>query len=159
MTKTKEKKLVVKEEMRPDTYLGEMEHYFDKFFRHPFSMMTPSFAFRDFPKLGELSPTVDIFEEGNDLVVKAELPGIKKEDLNVTLTENRITISGEKKREKKVEKKDYHRIESSYGSFTRSFRLPENVNGDKAKASFKDGMLNIRIPKTEEAKQKKIPVT
>ena len=159
MTKTKEKKLVVKEETRPDTYLGEMEHYFDKFFRHPFSMMTPSFAFRDFPKLGELSPTVDIFEEGNDLVVKAELPGIKKEDLNVTLTENRITISGEKKQEKKVEKKDYHRIESSYGSFTRSFRLPENVNGDKAKSSFKDGMLDIRIPKTEEAKQKKITVT
>lgn len=159
MTKTKEKKLVVKEETRPDAYFGEMERYFDKFFRHPFSMMAPSFAFRDFPKLGEISPAVDIFEEGNDLVVKAELPGIKKEDLDVTLTENRITISGEKKQEKKVEKKDYHRIESSYGSFTRSFRLPENVNGDKAKASFKDGMLNIRIPKTEEAKQKKITVT
>jgi len=83
----------------------------------------------------------------------------QKHDLNVTISENRITIFGEKKQEKKVEKKDYYRIESSYGSVTRSFRLPENVNGDKAKASFKDGMLDLRIPKTEEAKQKKIPVT
>ena len=63
------------------------------------------------------------------------------------------------KEKKLVVKKDYHRVESSYGSFTRSFRLPENVNGDKAKVSFKDGMLDIRIPKTEEAKQKKITVT
>jgi HSP20 family protein len=164
MTKTKEKTgLVVKEETRPDTYFGEMERYFDKFFRHPFSMMAPSVGLRDFlgdyPKLGEISPSVDIFEEGNDLVLKAELPGIKKDDLNVTITENRITISGEKKQEKKIEKKDYHWMESSYGSFTRSFRLPENVNGDAAKASFKEGILEIRVPKTEEAKQKKITVT
>lgn len=160
MTKTNEKKEVaVKEETRPDTYFGEMERYFDKFFRHPFSLMTPSFDFSHFPKMGEISPTVDIFEEGNELVVKAELPGIKKDDLNVTITENRITISGEKKQEEKVEKKNYHRIESSYGSFSRSFRLPENVNGDAAKASFKEGMLEIRIPKTKEAKQKKITVT
>ena len=102
---------------------------------------------------------MDIFEEGNDLVVKVELPGIKKDELNVTFSENMITISGEKKQEKKVEKRDYHRIDSSYGSFTRSFRLPENVNGDKAKASFKVGMLEVRMPKTEEAKQKKMPVT
>jgi len=160
MAKTKNKtELVVKEETRPDAYFGEMERYFDKFFRHPFSMMTPSFAFRDFPKLGEISPNVDIFEEGNDLVVKAELPGIEKDDLNVTITENRITISGEKKQEEKVEKKNYHRVERSYGSFTRSFRLPDNVKGDASKASFKDGVLEIRVPKTKEAKQKKITIT
>ena len=164
MTKTKEKTgLVVKEEKRPDTSFGEMERYFDKFLRHPFSLMTPSIGLRDFlgthPMLGEISPTVDIFEDGNELVLKAELPGIKKNDLTVTIAENRITISGEKKQEEKVEKKDYHWMESSYGSFTRSFRLPENVNGDAAKASFKEGILEIRIPKTEEAKQKKITVT
>jgi len=157
MTKTKDKtELVVKEETRPDTYFGEMERYFDKFFRHPFSLMTPAFGLRDvmrdYPKLGEISPTVDIYEEGNDLVMKAELPGIRKDDLNVVITENRITISGEKKQEEKVEKKDYHWIERSYGSFTRSFRLPENVNGDAAKASFKEGILEIRVPKTEEVK-------
>ena len=160
MTKTKEKtELVVKEETSPESYFGEVERYFDRLFRHPLSMMTPSFTFRDFPKLGEISPTVDIFEEGNDLVVKAELPGIKKDDLNVTITENRITISGEKKQEEKVEKKDYHRVERSYGSFTRSFRLPDNVNGDAAKASFKEGILEVRVPKTKEARQKKITVT
>ena len=160
MTKTKEKtEVAVKEETRPDTYLGEMERYFDRFFRHPFSLMTPTFDSSHFPKFGEISPTVDIFEEGNDLVVKAELPGIKKDDLNVTITENRITISGEKKQEEKVEKKNYHRIESSYGSFSRSFRLPENVKGDASKASFKEGVLEIRIPKSEEAKQKKITIT
>lgn len=160
MMKTKDKtELVVKEETRPDSYFGEVERYFDRFFRHPFSMMTPSFTFSDFPKLGEISPTVDIFEEGKDLIVKVELPGIKKDDLNVTITENRITISGEKKQEDKVEKKDYHRIERSYGSFTRSFRLPDTVKGDAAKASFKDGVLEVRIPKTEETKQKKITIT
>ncbi|HER63226.1 MAG TPA: Hsp20/alpha crystallin family protein [Desulfobacteraceae bacterium] len=160
MTKTKEKTgLVVKEEKRPDTYFGEMERYFDKFFRNPFSLMTPSLALRDFPTVGELTPSVDIFEEGNDLVLKAELPGMTKDDLNVTITENRITISGEKKQEEKVEKKDYHWVERCYGSFCRSFRLPEYVNGDAAKASFKDGVLEIRLPKTKEAKQKKITVT
>ena len=164
MTKTKEKKeLLVKEETRPETYLGEMERYFDKFFRHPFSLMTPSFGlrdmFRDYPKLGDISPSVDIYEEGNDLVLKAELPGIDKKDLNVTISENRITISGEKKQEEKVEKKDYHWIERSYGSFTRNFRLPDNVNGEEAKATFKEGILEVRVPKTEEAKQKKITVT
>ena len=164
MTKAKDKTgLVVREETRPETHFGEMERYFDKFFRHPFSLMTPSFGLRDFlgeyPKLGDMSPSVDIFEEGNELVLKAELPGIKKEDLNVTITENRITIDGEKKQEEKIEKKDYHWVERSYGSFSRSFRLPDNVNGEEAKATFKEGILEIRAPRTEEAKQKKINVT
>jgi len=160
MTKAKEKKeLLVKEETRPDTYFGELERYFDKFFRHPFSLMTPPFALREYPKLGEISPSVDIFEEENEMVLKAELPGINKDDLNVTITENRITIAGEKKQEEKVEKKDYHWVERSYGSFTRSFRLPDNVNGEAAKASFKEGVLEVRIPKTEETRQKKITVT
>ena len=164
MTKTKEKKeLVTKEERRPETHFGDFERYFDKLFRHPFALMTPTPGFRDFfgeyPKAGELIPSVDIYEEGNELVLKAELPGITKEDLNVTITENRITIEGEKKQEEKVEKKDYHWVERSYGSFTRNFRLPGNVNGEDAKATFKEGILEIRVPKTEEAKQKKITVT
>ena len=160
MTKTKDKtELAVKEERRPESFFGEMERYFDNFFRHPFSLMTPPVVFRDYPKLGEISPSVDIFEEENDFVLKAELPGIQKEDLNVTITENRITISGEKKKEEKVDKKDYHRVERSYGSFTRNFRLPDNVNGEAAKASFKEGVLEIRVPKTEQTKQKKINIT
>lgn len=160
MTVKKEKaELVTKEETRPDISFGEMERYFDRFLRHPFSLLPPNWPFRDFPKLGEISPSVDIFEEGGEMVVKAELPGITKENLKVTITENTLTITGEKKQEEKVEKKDYHRVERSYGSFTRSFRLPDNVNGDKAKASFKDGVLEVRVPKTKETKQKKITIT
>lgn len=160
MTKKKEKtELVTKEETRPDTYFGEMERYFEKFFRHPFSLMTPSHMFRDLPRFGEISPSIDIYEEGGDMVVKAELPGITKEDLNVSITENTLTIKGEKKKEQKVEEKDYHRIERSYGSFSRSFRLPDNVAGDKAKAEFKDGVLEVRLPKTKETQAKKITVT
>lgn len=157
--KKEKKELGTKEETRPDISFGEMEQYFDRFFRHPFSLVTPGWPFRDFPKIGDISPSVDIFEEGAEMVVKAELPGIAKENLHVTIAENTLTITGEKKQEEKVEKKDYHRIERSYGSFTRSFRLPDNVNGDKAKASFKDGVLEVRVPKTKETKQKKITIT
>lgn len=160
MTEKKEKtELVTKEETRPDTYFGEMERYLDRFFRHPFSLMAPTWPFREFPRMGDISPSVDIFEEGGEMVVKAELPGITKEDLKVTITDNILTLTGEKKQEEKIEKKDYHRVERSYGSFTRSFRLPDNVDGDKAKASFKDGVLEVRVPKTKETKQKKVTIT
>lgn len=113
-----------------------------------------------FPVTEELMPSVDIFEEKDDVVVKAELPGIKKEDLDITLTDDTISISGEKKKEEEVSKKNYHRWECSYGSFSRSFTLPAEVQSDKAKAQFKDGVLEIRIPKTEEAvkKEKKVKI-
>ncbi|GAQ95769.1 HSP20 family protein [Thermodesulfovibrio aggregans] len=131
----------------------EIERLFDEVMRRPFSL------FRSFvPRVREeaefISPAVDIYEEGDDLVVKAELPGINKEDIEVKITDDYITISGEKKREEKVEKKDYYRYERSYGSFSRTFRLPVDVQTDKAKAKFENGVLEIRIPKTEEAKKK-----
>jgi HSP20 family protein len=159
MTKTKNKnELIVKEKTHPETNFGEMERYIDRMFRHPFSLFTPSYVFRDYPEMKELNPSVDVFEEKDVLVVKAELPGIKKEDLNVTLTENRITLSGEKKHEEKKEKKDYHWCERTFGSFSRSFRLPDNVNGEAADATFNDGILEIRIPKNKGKKEKKIDV-
>jgi len=105
-----------------------------------------------------ISPTVDIFEEDKEVVVKAEIPGMKKSDISVDIGKNSITISGEKKQEKKVDRKDYHRVECSYGSFCRSFRLPDNVNTDKAKASFKNGVLEIRIQKSGKGKKKKITI-
>ncbi len=133
----------------------EMERWFDEFFRRPFSLFGPSWLPRlRMPEIEEISPSVDIFEEGDDVVVKAELPGMKKDDIDVTLSDDTITISGEKKREEKVEKKNYYRYERSFGSFSRSFRLPVDVQADKAKATFKDGILEIRIPKTEEAKKR-----
>ncbi len=160
MAKKKEKaELVKKEETRPASYFDEMESYFDKFFRHPFSMMShPMWPGAAFSKMDEIFPTVDIFEEGGNVVVKADIPGISKDDLNVSITENTLTLSGEKKQEEKVEKKNYHRVERSYGSFCRSFRLPANVNSDKATASFKKGVLEIRMPITKESKKKKITI-
>jgi len=160
MAKKNEKaELVKKEETRPASYFDEMENYFDKFFRHPFSMMShPMWPGPAFFKMDDISPSVDIFEEGDNVVVKAEIPGISKDDLNVSISENTLTLSGEKKQEEKVDKKNYHRVERSYGSFCRSFRLPANVNSNKVEASFKDGVLEIKMPKTEESKQKKITI-
>jgi HSP20 family protein len=142
-------------------WFEEMERWFEEDFRRPFSLMRPFLA----PRLRtagftEIVPSVDIFAEGEDIVVKAELPGMKKEDIEVSMSDNTMTISGEKKQEEKVEKKNYHRVERSYGSFTRSFRLPAEVQMDRAKASYKEGVLEIRVPKSEEAKakEKKIPV-
>jgi HSP20 family protein len=162
MAQKKESKEVVKAEpARELTPFEEMERRFEEFFRRPFSLLEPSWFPRlRLPEMREVSPNVDIFEDGNDIVVKAEIPGLKKEDIEVNITDDMITISGEKKKEEKVEKKDYYRIERSYGSFTRSFRMPKEVQSDKAKASFKDGVLQVRVPKTEEAikKEKKIPI-
>ncbi|HHD63525.1 MAG TPA: Hsp20/alpha crystallin family protein [Desulfobulbaceae bacterium] len=158
MAKKDEGALVQREEMQPVSPFAEMDKYFENFFRNPFSMMSSSMLPSAFPKGIEITPSVDIFEEGDEVVVKADIPGVKKNDLDVTMTENSLTISGEKKQEKKVKEKDYHRVERSYGSFSRSFRLPENVNGSKAKAEFKDGVLEVRLPKTKESKQKKVEI-
>jgi len=160
MAKKESKEVVKSEPAHPISPFEEMEKRFEEFFSRPFSMLGPSwFPALRMPELGEVSAKVDIFEDGNDVVVKAELPGMKKDDLEVNLTDDTITVSGEKKKEEKIEKKDYYRVERSYGSFTRSFRLPKEVQSDKAKASFKDGVLEIRVPKTEEAMKKEKKVT
>ncbi|MFA6053871.1 MAG: Hsp20/alpha crystallin family protein [Thermodesulfovibrionales bacterium] len=132
----------------------EMEKRFEDFIRRPFSSMPSWLPRLRMPEVEEVVPSVDIVKEGDDIVVKAELPGMKKEDIDVSLTKDTITISGEKKKEEKIEKKDYYSLERSYGSFKRSFSLPAEVQTEKASAKFKDGVLEIRIPKTEEAKKK-----
>ena len=138
----------------------EMERMFNDFFQQRF--FAPSWMPRfKFPELADVSTSVDMFEEGDNLVIKAELPGMKKEDINVDLKDDVITISGEKKSEEKTERKDYHRVERSFGSFTRRLQLPVEIKADKVEASFKDGVLVIRMPKSEAAKQnaKKIAVS
>lgn len=92
------------------------------------------------------------------MVVKAELPGMGKEEIEVTVSGDVVTIKGEKKKEEEVKEKDYYRRERSYGSFARSVQLPCEVKGDEIKANFKDGVLEIRCPKSEEAKKKSISV-
>jgi HSP20 family protein len=156
MAKERESKELVKvEPSRAISPFDEMERWFDEAFRRPFALFHPLWQPRlRLPAMEEFSPSVDIFEEGDEVVVKAEMPGMKKEDLDVKIEEDAITITGEKKAEEKVEKKDYYRLERSYGSFCRSFRLPTDVQADKAKATFKDGVLEVRVPKTDEAKKR-----
>jgi HSP20 family protein len=107
---------------------------------------------------GEWAPSVNVAETDEDIVVTAELPGVKQDDVDITITNDVLTLKGEKKEEKEVQKKNYHRIERSYGSFQRSVSLPTGVQADKAKAKYKDGVLQITIPKVEEAKPKQIKI-
>jgi HSP20 family protein len=150
------------ERYRPSRGLSvfeQMDRLFEDFFGRRFGPWWPSIRWPEARLFEtEMSPSLDIFEDKNDVVVKAELPGMGKDDVNVNVTENTITISGEKKKEEKVEKKDYYRFERSFGSFSRSFHLPAEVQTDKVKATFKNGVLEIIMPKTEEAKKKKMKV-
>jgi HSP20 family protein len=161
MAKAESREIVKTEPTKAPSRLEEMERWFEDAFRRPYSLFAPS----GWPRLRMhememIAPIVDIFEDHGDVVVKAQLPGMKKEDIDVKLTDGTIIISGEKKQGEKVEKKDYYRMESSYGSFTRTINLPSEVQTDKAKAKFKDGVLEIRAPMTDEAKkkEKKLPI-
>jgi HSP20 family protein len=103
-------------------------------------------------------PTVDITEDGKEYLIKAEIPEVDKKDVKVTVQEGVLTIQGERKQDKEEKGKKFHRIERSYGSFVRSFTLPDEVAEDKLKAEFKDGILLIHLPKAEKAKPKAIEV-
>jgi HSP20 family protein len=108
--------------------------------------------------VAEWSPLVDITEDEKEYVIKAELPDVKKEDIKLTVEDNVMSISGERKYEKEEKGKKYHRVERAYGSFLRSFTLPEAADGSKVSAEYKDGLLNVRLPKSEKAKPKSIEV-
>jgi HSP20 family protein len=103
-------------------------------------------------------PTVDISETDAEYLIKAELPEVKKEDVKLTVHDNVLTITGERKYEKEEKGKKYHRVERSYGSFVRSFTLPESVDEANVKAEYKDGVLSLHLPKTEKVKPKAIDV-
>ena len=108
---------------------------------------------------GEITaPVVDVYEEKDEVVVKAELPGLDKKDIEVNISDSELTLKGQKKKEEEIEKENYYRRERSYGAFLRSVELPTDVQADKVKASFKNGVLEVRVPKTEEAKTKTIKV-
>lgn len=108
---------------------------------------------------GSWMPSVDIFEDKDRLVLEADLPGLKREDFEISVENNVITLRGERKFEKKVEGDNYHRVERSYGSFTRSFTLPQTVTAEGATAEFEDGILRVSLPKREETKARKIEIT
>ncbi|HSN05483.1 MAG TPA: Hsp20/alpha crystallin family protein [Nitrospira sp.] len=140
---------------------SEIDRWFDRltedFWRRPF----PSLMLGDrwpAPMISLKAPSLDVFEEKDELVVRADLPGMNKEEIEVTVTDDVVTIKGEKKKEEEVKEKDYYRRERSYGSFVRSVQLPCEVKSDQIKANFKDGVLEVRMPKTEEAKKKAVSV-
>jgi HSP20 family protein len=103
-------------------------------------------------------PSVDISETEGEYQIKAEIPDVKKEDVKVTLEDGVLTIQGERKHEKEEKGKKFHRIERSYGSFVRTFSLPDVIEEEKVKAEFKDGVLNLHLPKSEKAKPRAIDV-
>lgn len=103
-------------------------------------------------------PPVDIRETEDALFLTAELPGLSKDDVEITIEDHVLSLRGERKLEKDLHKENYHRIERSYGSFSRTFSLPTNVRTDEVNASFRDGVLHVEIPKAEEAKPRKITI-
>lgn len=104
------------------------------------------------------APTLDVYEDKDNLIVRAELPGMNKEDIDISLHDNAITISGERKNEKKYEHGKTSRDERFFGRFTRSVSLPKQVDGSRVKASYKDGLLTVTLPKAEEAKPRQIQI-
>lgn len=128
----------------------EMDRLWDSFFEE-----RPR---RKVEEVGEWLPSLDLPETKNDLVVKAELPGLDPKDIDISLSDCVLTIKGEKKQGKEEKEENYHLIERSYGSFTRSVRLPGDVQSDKITASYKNGVLRVTLPKSEEAKKKEIKI-
>ena len=123
-----------------------------------FAGIAPSSIDRDDALRGAWNPSVDISENKENLVLEAELPGMNREDFDLLIENNVITLKGERKFEKKSEGENYHRVERSYGSFMRSFTLPPTVTAEGAEAEFKNGVLRVTLPKREETKARKIEI-
>ncbi len=108
---------------------------------------------------GDWRPPVDIYEnDRHEIVLRAELPGLKREDLDIRVENNTLTLRGERKRDAEVKQESYHRVERVYGGFTRSFSLPTTINTEQVTATFTDGVLTITLPMREEAKPRQIQV-
>jgi HSP20 family protein len=125
----------------------DMDRFFETFFgQHPED------------REGFWTPILDIEESNGNIVVKAEIPGMEKDEIKVSVRNNMLSISGERKQESETRDKTFHRIERSYGKFSRTITLPSEVDADKIKAAYKDGVLNITLPKPESMKPKQIEV-
>ncbi len=119
-------------------WFGSADGWFDDFFRVPTDAMQSTRAFY---------PSVDIKEDKNKIVFKTDLPGVDEKDIKVTIEDGTLMISGERKFEKETEKENFHRVERRYGSFQRSFKLPETVDEDKISARYRNGVLELTLPK------------
>lgn len=138
----------------------DVEQFFGDLFEESF----PFRNMRRFPSLNKMrefmtiSPAVDMYDDEKEIVVKAEVPGIDKDDINITVTDNTLIIKGETKKDEETKEEDYYYAERTFGSFSRRLELPEKVQESKIKANFKDGILEVHLPKAPEAKAKKIKV-
>jgi HSP20 family protein len=139
----------LKEFERIRSYIAHMDRILDVFFEGR-SIRGPKVT-------EEWGPLLDVSETGDDIVVKAEIPGMDPDDINISLTGDMLTIKGEKKPEKEKEE-DYHIMERNYGTFTRSVRVPTEVQNNKISATYKNGILKIVLPKSEKAKKKEIKI-
>lgn len=138
----------------PARELWNVQSEFDRFLNRFLERDASETSYR----LGAWEPAVDISETDEEYQIHADLPGLSKDEVKINYEDGVITIRGEKKQEKEEKKKNYHRTERSYGLFERSFRLPNRVEIGKVEAKFKDGVLELRLPKAEEAKPKEIPI-
>lgn len=118
----------------------------------------PANGEKELMTVAEWSPSVDIAEDDKEWLIKADLPEVRKEDASVSVENGVLTITGERRLEKEEKGKKYHRIESSYGSFLRSFSLPDGADGTKVSAVFKDGVLKVHLPKVEKTPPRKIEI-
>src|SRR5688572_979085 len=137
----------------PFRHLSTLREEIDRLFERPFASTVPQQFW-----LGGGWPTVDLFEDRDHLVVKVEIPGMKKEDIDISLHDGVLAIAGERKTEEKYDKAETHRSERFVGRFHRALTLPVPVQADKTNANYQDGVLTITLPKAEEAKPKQIQV-
>lgn len=142
----------------PFRELEEVSNQLNRMFGRSTLARTAAEGGKDAMTAVDWAPSVDITETAEEFQIKAELPEVKKEDIKVAVESGVLRIEGERKQEKEEKGKKYHRIERSYGSFLRSFTLPDNVDGAKVHAEFKDGVLNVRLPKAPATKPKAVEV-
>lgn len=142
--------------------IEEMEHMFEDFFTdrwmRPFDFSHPFWRDIPAPFMGRMAPRVDIINRDNEIVLRAQIPGVDKKDVDVSMSDNTVTIKGHTTHEEKEERGNYYRRECPSGSFSRTLSLPSDVDGTKAKATFNDGILELTIPKNEESKRHNIQI-
>lgn len=142
---------LMKWEPRRQLIRGVFDDFFDM-------LQSPGRLRRAWPEGGMWEPAVDVINRKNELIIKAELPGADKKDIKISLTENNLTIQGEVKKEEEVKKEDYYCRERAFGSYSRTISLPSEVDKDKINAKFKDGVLEITMPKKPELQSKEITI-
>lgn len=135
-----------------------LQERMNKLFDESFRGMSRTGSEDDWALGGTWAPAVDIYEQGSDIVLKAELPGVDPKSVDVRLENNTLTLCGERKFDDEIQRENYHRIERSYGAFSRSFTLPSTVDQNNIKADYRDGVLRVTLPKREEAKPKQISI-